>query len=208
MTKPVIHLVDDEPAVLKALSRLLRSEGYEVSSYESPRQFLDEHDGDSAGCIVLDLSMPQLTGLDLQQELVGRDSALPIIFLTGRGSIPSSVKAMRAGAVDFLTKPVNAEELLPAVRKALMRNEAMLRARAERREMKNRFASLTEREYEVMTHLICGKLNKQIATRLGTVEKTIKVHRARVMQKLGVGSMAELARLAHLAGIEPADSPS
>ncbi|MBI1370982.1 MAG: response regulator [Planctomycetes bacterium] len=204
--KPIIYLVDDDPSVLRALRRLLVIAGHNVQTFDSPQRFLDEHDATVHGCAILDLSMPQLTGLDLQRELAARGCTLPIIFLTGRGDIPSSVKAMRAGAVDFLTKPVHDEDLIAAVHRAFEQSLAARLTQARVEDATEGLALLTPREREVLAHLICGKLNRQIAADLGTVEKTIKVHRARVMQKMKAGSIAELVRIALVLGIEPADS--
>lgn len=204
--KPIVYLVDDDAAVLKALRRLLTGAGHAVSCFESPEQFLKEHDATAHGCAVLDVSMPQLTGLDLQRELTARGSMLPIVFLTGRGDIPDCVQAMRAGAVDFLRKPVDDVDLLDAVNRGYALSIASKRLRDEVDEAAKRLALLTPREREVLSHLITGKLNKQTAADLGTVEKTIKVHRARVLQKMEVSSIAELVRLAFLLGIKPADA--
>ncbi|MCC6679850.1 MAG: response regulator transcription factor [Phycisphaeraceae bacterium] len=202
----IIYLVDDDPPVLKALRRLLTVAGYSVKTYDCPQHFLEQHDPQDHGCVVLDLSMPQLTGLDLQRELTARGSSLPIIFLTGRGDIPSSVQAMRAGAIDFLTKPVNDDDLLDAVGRAFAQSLAARQSQMEMEQASQCLAQLTPREREVLHHLIAGKLNKQIAADLGTVEKTIKVHRARVLQKMQVTSIAELVRVSLLLGIEPAQS--
>lgn len=191
-----VFLVDDDLGVLKALARLLRARGYETRSFTSPHEFLAQHDPDIPGCVVLDLSMPDLDGLALQQALTARDTQRPTIFLTGKGDIPTSVRAMKAGAIDFLTKPVSQEDLLRSIARA---EEVDTRARLNRAEIaavQARLATLTPREREVLPHVIAGRLNKQIAADLGTVEKTIKVHRARMMQKLGVRSVADLVRLA------------
>ncbi|MBI1374764.1 MAG: response regulator [Phycisphaera sp.] len=205
---PTVYLVDDEPAVLRALDRLLRAEGFGVVPYDSPQEFLEKYDARATGCVVLDLSMPQMTGLDLQRELADQGSVLAIIFLTGRGDIRSSVEAMRAGAVDFLTKPVNDDELIAAVHQAIAQSRGFGREQAEADEIEQRLATLTPREREVLSHLISGRLNKQIAADLGTVEKTIKVHRARVLEKMQAPSLAELVRMAGRVGIEPAESPN
>ncbi|MDD2769325.1 MAG: response regulator [Methylococcus sp.] len=195
-----VFLVDDDPAVLKAIERLLRSEGLHVAAFGSPREFLEHHDPDTPGCVVLDLSMPDLNGLDLQRMLAEREPARPIVFLSGQGDIPASVRAMKQGAVDFLTKPVNDCDLLNAIRHALARDLATRAQHADQAEVRRRFAMLTPRELEVLRHVVTGRLNKQIAADLGTVEKTVKVHRARIMQKLQARSLAELIRLADKAG--------
>jgi FixJ family two-component response regulator len=196
-----IFLVDDDAGVLKALSRLLHARGYEIQAFTSPQAFLADHDASIPGCAVLDVSMPRLDGLELQQALTAGGSRRPVIFLTGKGDIPTSVRAMKAGATDFLTKPVNDDALLAAVARAEKEDAGTRRANAELDSINARFAILTPREREVMTHVIAGRLNKQIAGDLGTVEKTIKVHRGRVMEKLGVRSVADLVRLAERAGI-------
>jgi FixJ family two-component response regulator len=202
-TSPAVFLVDDDPAVLKALSRLLRVKGYDVRPFTSPQAFLDAHDPSVPGCAVLDVAMPGIDGMQLQSALANGDATRPVIFITGRGDIPTSVKAMKAGAVDFLKKPVNARELLPAVAWAIEQDAQTRRLRAEMCSVGARLARLTPREHEVLTYVIAGRLNKQIANDLGTVEKTVKVHRGRMMEKLGVRTVAELVRLADKAGIAP-----
>lgn len=203
MTDPLrqIYVVDDDAAVARALARLLRAAGYEPVIFTSARDFMERCKPDAPGCLVLDVSMPGITGLELQEWLVQAASPLPIIFLTGRGDIPTSVRAMKYGAVDFLTKPVNESDLLKAIQEASRRECTTRAARAEVQAVQARLATLTPREREVMEHVVSGRLNKQIADRLGTVEKTIKVHRARVMEKLGVASLAELVRMAERVGI-------
>jgi FixJ family two-component response regulator len=196
-----IFLVDDDAGVLKALSWLLCARGYEVQSFTSPKAFLAGHDASIPGCAVFDVSMPGLDGLQLQQALTAGGSHRPITFLTGKGDIPTSVRAMRAGAIDFLTKPVSDADLLAAIARSEKADAETRRTSAELESINARFAVLTPREREVMTHVIAGRLNKQIAGDLGTVEKTIKVHRGRVMEKLGVRSVADLVRLAEKAGI-------
>jgi FixJ family two-component response regulator len=200
-----VFLVDDDPSVRKAMTRLVRSAGYDVKAFASARDFLDEWRGANEGpaCLVLDVRMPGLSGLDLQRELQNANALLPIIFITGHGDVPTSVKAMKAGAVDFLPKPVKDTHLLRAIHLALARS---IEARAEREmfeEIQGRIDTLTPREREVMGLVVKGLLNKQIAFELGTVEKTIKVHRARVMEKMEVQSLAELVRIAERAGIPP-----
>jgi FixJ family two-component response regulator len=200
---PIVFVVDDDPSVRRGVERLLRSAGHAVESFACARDFLERYDCDAAGCVILDLAMPGYDGLQMQQALADRGSALPIIFLTGHGDIPSSVQAMKRGAVDFLTKPVNGDDLLAAVRNAIERCEALYRARDEIADIRSRFATLTPREREVLAHVLAGKLNKQIAAELGTIEHTIKVHRARVMQKMQARTLAALVRLAQRAAIEP-----
>lgn len=188
-----VFLVDDQAAVRKAMKRLLASAGYDVVAYESARAFLDSGMADAAGCLVLDLEMPDMNGLVLQQALAG--SLLPVIFLTGHGDIGSGVRAMKAGASDFLTKPVDGAILLAAVQGALDQNRVARAEQAECDELRARLDSLTPREREVLALLVEGKLNKQIADQLGIVEKTIKVHRARVLAKMKVRSSTALVRL-------------
>ena len=190
-----VFLVDDQPAILKALGRLLTAAGYEVQAYESARAFLDSGNAATPGCLVLDLSMPEMGGLALQQALAERASALPVIFLSGHGDLDSGIRAMKQGAADFLTKPVDGEQLVAAVQLALARNTQARAADAERGDILQRLASLTPREREVMALVVEGLLNKQVAAELGTVEKTVKVHRARVMAKMQVRSVSALVRL-------------
>jgi FixJ family two-component response regulator len=196
-----IYLVDDDAAVTTALSRLLRSAGYQPIVFSSAKAFLDGFDPDAPACLVLDVSMPGINGLELQQWLIQLHSILPVIFLTGRGDIPSSVQAMKKGAVDFLTKPVRDTDLFEAIQRASRQARQVRAQRAQVEAIEARLATLTPRESEVLEHVVSGQLNKQIAMDLGTVEKTIKVHRARVMQKMGVESLAELVRLADRVGI-------
>lgn len=199
--RETVYLVDDEPAVLKSLSRLLRSEGFAVAAFGSPAELLERLDPSARGCFVLDLAMPGLDGLELQRTLSTRGSELPILFLTGRGDIPRSVAAMKSGALDFLTKPVDAERLLEAIRAALERDRARRRARAEVAEIRRRLESLTPREREVLEGVVAGLLNKQIAASLGTALKTVKIHRGRMMEKMGAKSVADLVRQADRAGL-------
>jgi FixJ family two-component response regulator len=195
--------VDDDAAVLKSLSRLVRSAGFDVATFDSPWKFLDHYAARSPGCLVLDFAMPGLSGLELQSALMAKGGTLPIIFLTGQGDIPKSVRAMKSGAMDFLTKPVNDEILIQAIRLALDADRRHRKASAELDNIRARLDLLTPREREVLVHVVSGQLNKQIAADLGTVEKTIKVHRARVMEKMKVQSLAELVRLAEHGGITP-----
>lgn len=197
---PTVFLVDDEVLVRKAVGRLLRSEGFEVAAFASPGEFLDAHDPAEPGCLVLDMAMPDISGLELQQTLAARGSALPIIFLTGRADVPMCVQAMKRGAADFLTKPVKDTDLLAAIRRALEHDRNARQTRAELEDIRARVASLTPREREVLRHVATGRLNKQIASDLGTVENTIKVHRRRVMEKMRVASVAELVRLVQRCG--------
>jgi FixJ family two-component response regulator len=198
-----VTIVDDDASVLRAISRLLRSAGFKPNAFAAPREFLEAYNPDQTGCILLDLTMPGLSGLELQQILRDRGGAPPIIFLSGTGDIPSSVNAMRHGAVDFLVKPVDEEALLRAVESALERERTTRRQRLELIQRRRQLHTLTAREREVLEQVVTGRLNKQIAADLGTVEKTIKVHRARVMEKLHVNSLAELVQLADRLEITP-----
>ncbi len=191
-----VFVVDDDPGVRKSLSRLLRSAGLEAIVYGSPEEFLRNLSSDSAGCAVLDVAMPGLDGLALQRELASRGSELPVIFLTGHGDVPKSVEAMKSGAADFLTKPVDDEVLLAAVRRAVETDRAGRESRRERAEIRERLGTLTPREREVMEGVVAGRLNKQIANDLRIAEKTVKVHRGRVMEKMAASSVAQLVRLA------------
>jgi FixJ family two-component response regulator len=202
-----VFLVDDEPGVLKALSRLLRAQGFDVRPYTSPREFLNDHDSNMPGCAVLDVSMPELDGLALQHALTAEGSCRPIIFITGKGDIPTSVRAMKEGAVDFLTKPVDDADLLGAIERAAEQDATTRRHRAELASIESRIATLTPREREVLAHVVTGKLNKQIAHELGIVEKTIKVHRGRMMEKLGIHTVADLVRMTEKAGVSLPQKP-
>ncbi len=196
-----VFVVDDDVGVLNALSRLLRVRGYDVRSYTSPHAFLKDHDVSLPGCAVLDVAMPGLDGLELQLAISAEGSHRPVIFITGKGDIPTSVRAMKAGAIDFLTKPVTDEDLLGAVARAVEQDSKARQVEAGLMLIRTKIATLTPREREVLTHVVAGRLNKQIAGDLGTAEKTIKVHRGRVMEKLGVRTIADLVRLAEKAGI-------
>ncbi|HUL08760.1 MAG TPA: response regulator [Candidatus Acidoferrum sp.] len=204
----IVYLVDDDPSILRALARLLRAGGHQVSTFRSPRDFLAQHDAAAAGCVVLDLAMPGLSGLELQTALAAAGCQRPIVFLSGHGDVPSSVRAMKAGAVDFLTKPVSERDLLGAIERAIERDRTMRHARAELQAIGERLNTLTPRERQVLQHVVSGQLNKQIAADLGTVEKTVKVHRSRVMEKMGVRSLADLVRMAERLGIAAADQDS
>jgi FixJ family two-component response regulator len=198
-----VFIVDDDAGVLTALSRLLRANGYDVRSYTSPQEFLASHDATVPGCAVLDVFMPGLDGLELQQALTVQTSHRPIIFITGRGDVPMTVRAMKAGAIDFLTKPVNDTDLLTAIARAIERDVQSRQVHAEVASIQAKIATLTPREREVLAHVVAGRLNKQIAGDLGTVEKTIKVHRGRIMEKLGVRTLVDLVRMAEKVGIQP-----
>ena len=206
--KPVIFVIDDNPSVRTSLSRLLLSTGFVVETFASAGQFMEMGEFNRRGCIVLDVRMPGLSGLDLQDVLSREDYSMPIVFITGYGDIPTSVRAMKMGAVDFLAKPFDEEDLLEAVRAALEKDKKLRQECAEMREIRKRMEQLTPREQEIFRYVITGMLNKQIAYRLNISEKTVKVHRGNVMEKLRVGSIADLVRLAGKAGIEPRTGPS
>ena len=192
---PTVFIVDDDAAVLNAFSRLLRVSGYAVQTFDSAESLLQQHTADLPGCLVLDIAMPGLNGLELQQALMVTHGDRPTIFISGASDVPISVQAMKLGAVDFLTKPVDDEVLLNAVRVAIDKDQQMRAARTEVKGFLDRFATLTQREREVLQNVVAGRLNKQIAADLGIVEKTIKVHRHRVMEKMKVSSLAELVRM-------------
>jgi FixJ family two-component response regulator len=201
-----VFVVDDDPSVLRALTRLISAASLEARAYPSPAAFLQSHDPAIPGCLVLNLALPGLDGLELQQALADSDCKRPIVFITGRGDIPTSVRAMKSGAVDFLTKPVNDRDLLAAVHHAIERDRVAREAQVEMGALKQRLASLTPREREVLVDVVAGRLNKQIAADLGTVEKTInnKVHRVQIMEKMEVRSLADLVRIAERPGLPPA----
>jgi FixJ family two-component response regulator len=202
-TTPIVHVVDDDASFLSAISRLLRASGFSVKTYSSAQEFLSQRDADTPGCVLADLQMPKMNGLDLQSALEQTPHPLPILFLTGHGDIPSSVRAMRGGAEDFLEKTGPKKKLVDAVTRALTRDSQEREARARRRELRARFDTLTERELEVLSHVVRGQLNKQIAGDLGIHERTVKLHRTAITTKLKVQSVAELTRLTQEAGIFP-----
>jgi FixJ family two-component response regulator len=193
----VIHLIDDDESFRKAVSRMLRAAGYEVHTYASAGDFLLSYQGNDLACVLLDVRMPGPSGLDLQASLAAKGISCPIIFLTGHATIPITVRAMKAGAVDFLTKPVNKEDLLNAIRKALDLHCQESSVRAELAACKQCIQTLTPREQQVFDGVVTGKLNKQIAAELGISERTIKAHRAQVMEKMRVQSVAQLVHIFH-----------
>src|SRR5881628_1676485 len=195
-----VFVVDDDDAIRKAVSRLLRSAGIAVAVFASPTEFLAQYDPATPGCLVLDIAMPGFNGLQLQTALGEKGSILPIIFLTGHGDVSKSVQAMKHGAFDFLTKPVKEKDLLPAIRAAIERDAVARQEQARLSEICARLDTLTPREREVLEHVVAGKLNKQIASDLGITEATVKMHRARVMTKMKVQGVADLVRLAELCG--------
>ena len=203
---PTVFVVDDDPSVLKSFSRLLLSGGWQAETYASPEEFLRQYDPAAPGCLVLDVAMPGVDGLELQRRLKDAGCPLPIVFITGHGDVPTSVRAMRAGALNFLVKPVNDEDLLMAVGEAVETDRVARRAQQDMTLVRERLTKLTPREREVLNRVVAGRLNKQIAGDLGTVEKTIKVHRAHVMEKMGARSLAELARMCERLGIGAPDA--
>ncbi len=208
VAEPTVFLVDDDPAVLKSLARLLRAENWAVETFESAEAFLARWQSTAPGCIVLDVDLPGLDGLELQRRLSETGSQVPIIFLTGQGDIPMTVRAIQAGAVDFLTKPVAAEALLGAVNTAIDRDAARRLAKSTASEIEQRFSRLSAREREVLRAVAAGKLNKQIACDLGIAEQTVKFHRARIMERTHAKTTAELMAMAARFGIGPHQSPT
>jgi RNA polymerase sigma factor (sigma-70 family) len=192
----LVHIIDDNASVRRAVKRLLGSVGIDAVTYSSAQRFLDSEPADVPSCLVLDVRMPRLSGLELQDQLIAAGRAVPIVFITGHGDIAMAVEAMKKGAVDFLPKPFNDQDLIDAIHRALDQHERLRDEQAERDEILARLERLTPREREVMELVITGLLNKQVAGELGTTEKTIKVHRARVMDKMEAASLAELVRLA------------
>jgi FixJ family two-component response regulator len=207
-TEPTLHIVDDDESFLTATSRLLRASGFAVRTFISASDFLASRDEDAPGCVLADVRMPGMNGLELQSALARSSNPLPILFLTGHGDIPSSVRAMRHGAEDFLEKRAPKTQLLEAVQRALARDARERETRNRQREVRARFDALTAREFEVLGHVVRGKLNKQIAGDLGIHERTVKLHRTAITTKLGVQSVAELTRLTDEAGFFPAPRPT
>jgi FixJ family two-component response regulator len=196
-----VHVIDDDPSVRVGLARLLKSVGLTVKVFASATEFLNQAVPEEPGCLIVDLRMPAISGLELQDQLKSRHLDLPIIFLTAYATVPASVRAMKHGALDFLEKPVDDQVLLDAVSQAIERDRENRLKRAEVKAVQDRLSSLTPREYGVLTLIITGRLNKQVAYELGTSEKTIKVHRARILEKMNCDSLAQLVRLAEKAGI-------
>ncbi|MCU0791411.1 MAG: response regulator [Opitutaceae bacterium] len=198
---PTVYVVDDDVSFLTAVARLLRAGGYAVKLYSSADAFVKDPPPEPVGCVIVDLHMPGMDGMELQEVLARSSSPLPVIFLTGHGDIATSVHAMRKGAEDFLTKPVNREKLFEAVQRALVRNALQRAAGARDRELRALYETLTPREREVMTHVVAGRLNKQIAADIDAAERTVKAHRASIMAKLRVQSVADLVRLSQSLGL-------
>ncbi len=201
--KPTVFIVDDDTSFLCAAARLLRASSFAVQPFNSAREFLAQLEPETPGCVIVDLQMPIMDGLDLQAALARTRNAMPVIFLTGHGDIPSTVRAMREGAEDFLEKRAPKEKLLEAVCRALARDARERVARARTRKAQAQFERLSNREREVLEQILCGALNKQIADELGICERTVKLHRTSITKKLGVQSVAEIARLAQEAGTFP-----
>jgi len=197
----VVAIVDDDPSVREGLSSLIRSAGWTVETFASAQEFLDREGAEAPSCLVLDLQLPGLSGLDLQKRMAEVEMEIPIVFLTGHGNIPSSVRAMKAGAVEFLTKPFDDEELLHAIQEAIERDRHNRQRQAEISELRGRYESLSVREQEVMQQVVSGLLNKQVAGELNITEFTVKVHRGQVMRKMHAGSFADLVRMAEKLGI-------
>jgi len=196
-----VFIVDDDPNVCRAVGRLVRGAGYEVREFNSARDFLVAHESEPPGCLLLDLSMPEVDGLQLQQSLVAAGCHRPIVFFSAKGDVHNTVRAMKAGAVNFLTKPVDRDELIGALTEAFAIDAAGRAKWETRHTIAGRMATLTPRERQVLEKVVAGRLNKQIAAELGTVEKTIKVHRSRVMQKLHASSLIQLIEIAKLGGV-------
>jgi FixJ family two-component response regulator len=201
MNDAIVHLVDDDESFVTATSRLLKVAGYAVRAFSSPARFLAETTADTRGCVVADLDMPEIDGLELQARLASAGSAMPVVFLSGHGDIPTTVRAMREGAVDFLEKHAPKEQLLAAIATALERDAAGHAARTRIDELRRRFDRLTEREHEVLGYVVAGRMNKEIAAALGIHERTVKLHRTAITTKVGVHSAAQLATLAREADV-------
>jgi FixJ family two-component response regulator len=202
---PTIFIIDDDSSMRRALSYLLQSAGYKVETYSSAEKFLQRDPYDGVGCMLLDVRMPGLSGMDLQEKLMRPDYMMPIIFLTGHGELSMGVHAMKKGAVDFLTKPCDDEQLLAAVNRAVEKDMQARGSYKQKQEIRRRIELLTPRENEILRYVITGLLNKQIAATLGIAEPTVKIHRGRIMEKLRAESVADLVRMAGKAGIEPSE---
>jgi FixJ family two-component response regulator len=203
---PIVFVIDDDPSMRLALEDLVRSVGLEVRAFAAPQEFLQSKPSDTPGCLVLDIRLPGMSGLTFQKELANGGLALPVIFITGHGDIPMSVRAMKAGAVEFLTKPFHDQDLLDAIHAAIERDRKRRREAVHLAELRERFATLTERERQIMTRVVIGRANKQIAAELDLSEMTVKVHRGQVMRKMQAGSLPELVRIADHLGVPAATS--
>jgi len=202
--KGIVYIVEDDASFRKSMERLIRTLGFEVDTFESAHSFLEKASIRHPGCLLLDVRLPDIDGLRLQQTLIDKGSKLPVIFMTGHGSIPMSVQAMKKGAIDFLPKPFKTEDLLSAITNAIKRNVQDVQKELQKRKIIALIDTLTPREKEILRWIITGKLNKQIAYDLGITERTVKAHRSRIMQKTNVSSVAELVRLAEKVNISPA----
>lgn len=198
---PIVWVVDDDVSLREALGSLIRSAGLRVETFASAQEFLARSQVDTPNCLVLDVQLPALSGLDLQKRMAEVNLEIPIVFITGHGNIPMSVRAMKAGAVEFLTKPLADRDLLEAIQQAISRDRVARQQKAKMRQLQDRYQSLTPREREVMERVVSGLLNKQVAAELGTTEFTVKVHRGRVMRKMQCNSFADLVRMSEMLGV-------
>jgi FixJ family two-component response regulator len=198
---PIVWVVDDDVSLREALGSLIRSAGLRVETFASAQEFLARSQVDTPNCLVLDVQLPALSGLDLQKRMAEANLEIPIVFITGHGNIPMSVRAMKAGAVEFLTKPLADRDLLEAIQQAISRDRVARQQKAKMRQLQDRYQSLTPREREVMERVVSGLLNKQVAAELGTTEFTVKVHRGRVMRKMQCNSFADLVRMSEMLGV-------
>jgi FixJ family two-component response regulator len=203
--KPTIYVVDDDPSIRDSMELMLKSVGFDVKAFGSAQDFLKVNLQQDLGCLVLDVRMPGMSGLELQEKLVSAKTPLPVIFITGHGTVPISVRAMKAGAVDFLQKPFEEQDLLDAINRAVARQREKKSKKDQSKELQLRLTALTTREYEVFSLLVTGMANKEIAFELGTSERTIKAHRARIMEKMNAGSLADLVRFAEQLKTLPSD---
>ena len=203
----IVAIVDDDPSIREGVGSLLRSAGWKVETFASAEEFLARRSSVEPSCVVLDLQLPELSGLDLQTRMAQINVEIPIVFITGHGSIPASVQAIKAGAIEFLTKPFDEQQLFRAIREAMDRDEEARKRHTDLRQLRERYAALTPREREIMQQVVSGLLNKQIAVELEIAEITVKVHRGRVMQKMHAASVADLVRMAEKLGIHSIESP-
>jgi len=206
-SQAIVFVVDDDASVREALQRLIRSVGLRVAAFATAEEFLNRPRADAPSCLVLDVQLPDLSGLDLQRRMADANHDIPIVFITGHGDIPTTVRAMKAGAVEFLTKPLVEGDVLESIRRAIARDRAVRDNRGETAELRAHYASLTPREEEVMAWVVAGLLNKQVAGELGISEETVKVHRGHVMRKMGADSLADLVRMSERLGIPPRGNP-